>query len=101
MRMLIDLDFPPEPFNSYIRDGSIGTRLGKVLGEIKPEAAYFATRNGRRGGTLVVNVSSPADPPRIAEPFFIMFNAAVEFDVCLTPEDLGAAGLEEMGKKWG
>jgi hypothetical protein len=39
--------------------------------------------------------------PRIAEPFFLRFNAEVEFRVCMLPEDLAKANLEALGKKWG
>jgi hypothetical protein len=39
--------------------------------------------------------------PSLAEPWFLGFNAHVEFSVVMTPEDLGRAGLEALGKKWG
>ena len=39
-------------------------------------------------------ISKNARMPSIAEPFFLTFNATVEFRVSMTPEDLGAAGLE-------
>ena len=101
MRMLIDLDFPLEPFNTYVRDGSAGQRIGKILENLKPEAAYFTEQDGQRGGILIVDVASSSDVPRIAEPFFLTFEAEVRFHVCMSPEDLGKAGLEELGKKWG
>jgi hypothetical protein len=34
------------------------------------------------------------------EPFFLNFNADCEFSVAMSPEDLGKAGLEDLGKKW-
>jgi hypothetical protein len=98
--MLIDIDLPIEPFNSYVRDGTAPQRIGKILEELKPEAVYFSEREGRRGGILVVDVASPSDVPRIAEPFFLVFNAAVRFHICMSPEDLGRAGLDEIGRKW-
>ena len=101
MRMLVDLDLPLEPFNSYVRDGTAGDRIRTILEALKPEAVYFSERNGRRGGILVVDVPSPSDIPRIAEPFFLTFNAAVSFHICMTPEDLGRAGLDELGETWG
>jgi hypothetical protein len=39
--------------------------------------------------------------PTFAEPWFLTFNARVEFKVAMTPEDLGRAGLDALGKKWG
>jgi hypothetical protein len=48
-----------------------------------------------------VNVNEPADVPRLAEPWFLTFNAdEVKFRVAMTPEDLGRANLEELGKTW-
>jgi hypothetical protein len=38
--------------------------------------------------------------PSIAEPWFLLFNAKCEFRPVMTPEDLGKAGLEAIGKKW-
>ncbi len=49
---------------------------------------------------LVVNVNSPSDVPSLAEPFFLTFNAHVEFRIAMTPEDLAGAGLDAIGKKW-
>jgi len=70
------------------------------LEEIKPEAAYFTERHGKRGGTLVVNVSDPSQIPALAEPWFLTFNASVQLHPAMTPEDLGRAGLEALGKQW-
>lgn len=101
MRMLIDLDFPLEPFNSYVRDGTAGERIGKILEDLKPEVVYFTEQEGQRGGIMILDVASPSDIPSIAEPFFLTFEAEVRFRVCMSPEDLGNAGLDELGKKWG
>ena len=100
MRMLMQIQLPLEPFNSAIRDGSVGPKIQKILQAIKPEAAYFSEQNGKRGGVLVVNVNDPSDVPKLAEPWFLTFNAQVEFRIAMTPEDLGRAGLETLGKNW-
>jgi len=100
MRMLMHVQFPPEPFNSAVRDGSAGPKIQKILEAIRPEAAYFSEHHGRRGGTFVVNVNSPSDVPMLAEPFFLTFNAEVELRIAMTPEDLARASLDTLGKKW-
>lgn len=82
------------------RDGSAGRKVQKILEATKPEAAYFSEQNGHRGGTLVVNVIDPSDVPRLAEPWFLTFNAEVEFRICMMPEDLGRANLDTLGKTW-
>ena len=100
MHMLIDFEFPVEPFNTLVRNGTAGEKIQKVLGDIKPEAVYFTARAGKRGGTMVVDVRDPSKIPAIAEPLFLYFNATVAFHPCMTPDELGKAGLDELGKRY-
>jgi hypothetical protein len=100
MRMLMHLKFPIEPFNTLVRDGNIGQKIQKILDATKPEVAYFSEQDGHRGGTIVVNVNKASDIAVLAEPWFLILNAEVEFRVAMTPEDLGKANLESLGKKW-
>src|SRR5215469_5731051 len=100
MRVLMHIRLPLEPFNSAVRDGSAGQKIQKILQAIKPEAAYFSEQDGKRGGILVVDMNDAADIPRLAEPWFLTFNAEVEFRIAMTPEDLGRAGLDTLGKSW-
>ena len=101
MRMLIDFNFPLEPFNTLVRNGTAGQKIEQILNDIKPEAVYFSERGGKRGGIMIVDVADPSRAPVIAEPFFLIFNASVEFHVAMTPEDLARAGLDDLGKKYG
>jgi len=101
MRMLMHVSFPPEPFNSHVRDGSAGERIQAILEDAKPEAVYFSTIHDSRGGVIVVDVADPSGVPRLAEPWFLQFEADVNFSIAMTPEDLARAGLDELGKKWG
>ncbi len=41
MRILLNIRIPHEPFNAYVRDGTIGALMERILAEMKPEAAYF------------------------------------------------------------
>ena len=100
MRMLIDFNFPLEPFNTLVRNGTVGQKIQQILEEIKPEAVYFSERGGKRGGIMIVDVADPSKVPAIAEPFFLTFNASVEFHIVMGPEELGRAGLDELGKKY-
>jgi hypothetical protein len=100
MKMLVEFVFPQEPFNSMVRDGSAGATIEKVLGDIKPEAVYFSNRDGKRGGTMIVNLADESDVPGVAEPLFLTFNADVTARVVMGPEDLARAGLEEIGKRY-
>jgi hypothetical protein len=101
MRMLLDVTFPHEPFNSAVRNGTAGKTLTKILEAIKPEVVYFTEQDGHRGATLIVNLEKASQIPALAEPWFLHFNADCKFRVAMTPEDLQRAGLEELGKKWG
>jgi hypothetical protein len=98
--MLLNVKFPHEQFNKAVRDGSVGQKIGRILEEIKPEAVYFTEQNGQRGAILIIDMADSSNVPSFAEPWFLAFNADVEFRVVMTPEDLQKAGLEELGKKW-
>jgi hypothetical protein len=101
MRMLMNVVFPLEPFSGAVRDGSIGTLVMKIIEAIRPEAVYFTEHNGSRGATLVVDVKQASDIPALAEPWFLTFDAEVDFRIAMTPEDLGRSNLEALGKTWG
>lgn len=101
MKMLLTVEIPHEPFNSLVRSGKAGEILGRILESIKPEMAYFTEQDGTRGAVLVVNVQTPSDVPRLAEPFFLHFQANCRFRIAMSPEDLQQAGLDELGRKWG
>ena len=101
MRMMVDVNFPLEPFNSLVKDGTVGQKMQQILEDIKPEAVYFSERGGKRGATLIVDVADPTKFPSIAEPFFLTFNGSVEFHIVMGPEELAQAGLEGLGQKYG
>ena len=100
MRMLARIKIPNNEFNAAVRDGSIGGKLTRILEETKPEAVYFTEIDGLRGAILIVNLADSSRVPGLAEPWFLTFNAEVEFHIAMTPEDLGQAGLDALGKKW-
>ena len=100
MRVLMMIQMPIEPFNTAAKNGTVGAKMRKILDATKPEAAYFCEQDGHRGGILVVNVDKPSDIPRLAEPWFLSFNAEVKFRIAMTPEDLAQADVDTLGKKW-
>jgi len=100
MRMMLTASIPHEPFNTLVREGKAGAIIGRILDELKPEAVYFMEQNGRRCAVLIINFNDTAKIPSFAEPFFLNFNADVRFRPVMAPEDLGKAGLEDLGRKW-
>ena len=101
MRFLMHISMPPEKFNEAVRDGSVGKKMTRILEDTRPEAAYFTGIDGKRGGFLIVNMANASEMPGLAEPWFLNFNATVEFWPVMIPEDLQKAGLDAIGKKWG
>jgi hypothetical protein len=100
MRILIYAPIPLETGNRYIRDGSLPQRIQKIMSEIKPEAAYFLERNGRRTAIMVASAGDSSDLPKIAEPFFLYLNSEAEFHVAMNADDLAQANPVAQGKKW-
>ena len=100
MRILLTIRLDHDTFNAAVKDGSAGAKTTAILEETKPEAVYFTEHNGQRGAILIVDVIDPSKVPALAEPWFLTFNADVEFHIVMKPEELQKAGLEELGKKW-
>ncbi|HSD91832.1 MAG TPA: hypothetical protein VLB11_02245 [Methyloceanibacter sp.] len=99
--MLLHAMFPTEPFNALVRSGKAGEILQKIMEDIKPEAVYFTEEDGMRSALLVVDLVTASDVPKIAEPFFLNFDAECRLRIVMSPEDLKNAGLDALGKKWG
>jgi hypothetical protein len=100
MRMLIHVKIPNKEFNAYVKDGSIAKKIKRILDDIKPEAVYFTEYQGRRGVIIIADVAQPSAVPMIAEPWFLMFDAEVEFHIVMSPAELEKAGLDNLAKKW-
>ncbi len=100
MHVLIHVKIPHEPFNTLVRNGTAGDKLKQILEDLRPETVYFTENNGQRGSIMAVEIKDSSEIPKYAEPWFLTFNADVEFHVAMTPEELGKGGLDELGKKW-
>ena len=100
MKMLVHVKFPHDPFNARVKNGSAGKRIGEILKELKPEATYFTEIEGHRAAILIVEVAEPSRVPAFAEPWFLSFGASCEFRIVMSPDELGKAGLDALGKKW-
>ncbi len=100
MKILLNVKIPHKTFNAAVRDGTIGTKLNKILEATKPEAVYFTEHNELRGAVIAVDLPDASKIPSLAEPWFLTFEADVELRVAMSPADLKNAGLEELAKKW-
>ncbi len=103
MKFLVKVTLPTENASAAMRDGSIMEKMQRIFNETKPEAAYFATENGRRTQYIVVNVDDAKPLPSIAEPWWLLFNADVDILPVFTLQDMESMGpvLEGLVKKFG
>jgi hypothetical protein len=99
--MMMNVGFPTVRFNSLLREGKAGEIMKAILDELKPEAVYFTEMHGARGVVLIVNLPDPSKVPALAEPWFLEFDATVEFRVVMSGEELGKGDLEGLEKRWG
>ena len=100
MKMLMNVRFPHEPFNTLVRAGKVGGIIRRIINDLQPESIYFVEQRGTRSAVAIIDVADSSRIPSFAEPFFLMFNADCEFRIAMSPEDLERSGLEELGKIW-
>jgi hypothetical protein len=100
MKMLMQVKFPHEPFNTLLKEGNASKIIRRILDDLKPESIYFTEQSGTRGAIAVIDVADSSRIPSFSEPFFINFNADCEFRIAMSPEDLERSGLDELGRKW-
>ena len=100
MKVILEVTIPLEPFNTAVKDGSVGSKINRILAATKPEAVYFTGHQGQRGATLIVNMKDASQLPAFCEPWFLTFQADVEFRIAMTPDDLKRSGIDGMGQKW-
>ena len=103
MRFMLRMRMPMDRGNEVIKDGSLGPTLQSIIGELEPEAVYFSTVDGCRGGYMVVNMEDASQIPAVAEPLFLAFGATIDIEPVMTAEDLAAAtpAIEEAARKYG
>lgn len=102
MRFLVKVSLPVEAANAAFKSGKFANIIESILAEMKPEAAYFTEDNGRRAGFIFCDIQDVSQLPAVAEPWFLAFNASVEFHPAMTPADLAKAGpaIEQAVKKY-
>ncbi len=103
MRFLVKASWDIDAGNKLARDGTLGATVQSILGDLKPEAAYFLAENGERTAYLFIDLQDASQIPAVAEPWFLACDASVEIVPVMTPEDLAKAGpaIEQAVKKYG
>jgi hypothetical protein len=102
MRVLLKVNIPVETGNAAAKAGKLGTTIQSILGDLKPEAAYFTDDKGMRTGYLFLDLAEASQIPAICEPWFMAFNAAIEIHPVMLPQDLAkaAGAIKKAVKKY-
>ena len=88
MRMMLKFTLPIEKGNAAINDGSLGRTLESIMSKLKPEAAYFAPLDGKRGGMIFFDLAEPSQIVEAVEPLFLSLNAETELVPVMNGDDL-------------
>jgi len=102
MRCMIKVSIPVESGNEAAKNGTLGRTIAAILAELNPEAAHFTDWDGQRTGFIVFDLKDPSQIPAVAEPWFLAFNASLEFHPCMNLDDLkkAAPGIERAVKNY-
>ncbi len=92
MRHVLVISLDTARANDAARAGTLGETIGRILEEQRPEAVYFTEIDGARTGIVAIDIPTAADIPRIAEPWFLAFDAKIGFHPAMVPDDLEKAG---------
>ena len=60
-------------------NGTLGEKLNHMLGELNPEEVHFISKCGKRTALIFLDIPEVHLLPKLAEPFFLAFNAEVDF----------------------
>ncbi len=103
MRMFMRITLPVENVNAAMINGTFPKTVQSILDDLKPEAAFFTEMDGKRTGLIFCDLKEASLIPAMAEPWFLAFNAQVEFHPAMIFEDLknAAPGIEKAVRNYG
>lgn len=102
MRFLLKVCLPVEAGNESIAAGTLPATMESILSDLKPEAAYFTDDHGKRTAFIFFDMKDTSQIPAVAEPWFLAFNAQVEFHPVMNLQDLknAAPGIEKAVRNY-
>ena len=97
MRMMLQLQIDTESGNRAVAAGNLGRVMEELFARVQPEAAYFTTIEGERGGFVVFDLDDPSVIPALAEPLFTELGAKVTLAPVMDRTDLQKGLTSLMG----
>ena len=94
MKFIAEVAFPLEPFNTHVRKGIAGDKLGEGLEGIKPRSCTSPI-TAWVAALMIIEADSAAQAPHLTEPLMLNFDASVHYRVAMAPAELQSAGLEK------
>ncbi|QKW22782.1 hypothetical protein HUT16_30125 [Kitasatospora sp. NA04385] len=95
MRTLIVAEIDTDKSNDLITSGRMTEMMGRMMEQLRPEAAYFYPLNGHRGFTLVVDVDQESALVGTMEPLWMQLGAKVTVTPCMSADEL-RSGIEKL-----
>ncbi|MBK3646162.1 MULTISPECIES: hypothetical protein [Streptomyces] len=95
MRVLLKASMNTEKANDVIRSGKMPQLMEEILGNLKPEAAYFTLDHGVRTAYVFFDLQDSSQMPSVGEPFFLDLGAEIELTPVMNGEDL-QKGLSQL-----
>ena len=102
MRFLLKVNMALDAANAAAKAGKLGPTIQSILADLKPEAVYFAADKGQRTAFIFLEMQDASQIPAIAEPWLLAFNASIEIQPVMVPDDLARASgaIEAAVKKY-
>jgi hypothetical protein len=102
MRFMLKAVLDTERANAAAKSGMLSKTIQALVAELKPEASYFTDDHGKRTAYLFFEMRDASQIPAVAEPWFLAFNAQLEFHPVMVPDDLAKAApsIEQAAKKY-
>lgn len=96
MRHMVRFSIPVDEGNDLVKSGKIGQDFWQPIEDLKPQAAYFFSQNGRRSGFMIVSVAQSSGLVKVVESFWLGLHADFSVTPIVSGEDL-AKGLDGIG----
>jgi hypothetical protein len=99
---MIKFLIPTEVGNDVVRSGKIKRVFDELMGQLKPENAYFYAEDGIRAGHMICQISDEADLVTIGEAFWFGLGAEVDVTPVMNVDDLqkGLGRIPDILRKY-